>query len=97
MRHLEAGTKVPGGFYFDTDGWKLVTVNGRKGVLPGDGKARWMRVPALLVLAGAPVLGGAFVLFLPFIGFALFARHLAANAKERLAAAEPAKANVRAR
>jgi len=95
MRELESGNKVPGGFYFDKTSWQLVTVKGDEGVLPGEKEARYFRVPALLVLAGAPVIGGSFVMFLPFIGFALFVRHLAAKAKIRAAApAVEARAKV---
>ena len=31
------GNKVDGGFYLNRKTWDLVTVNGKKGVLPGDG------------------------------------------------------------
>ena len=97
MRELESGNKVPGGFYFDKTSWQLVTVNGDEGVLPGDKAARYFKVPALLVLAGSPVVGGAFVMFLPFIGFALFIRHLAGKAKEKAAVTpEPAAARTKA-
>ena len=34
MRHHEAGTKVPGGFYFNRASWELVTVSGKEGPLP---------------------------------------------------------------
>jgi hypothetical protein len=68
------GTKVQAGFYFNKANWEIVTVSGKKGgVLPGDAKADYLRVPAVAMLAGAPVLGAAFVVFLPVIGFALLA------------------------
>jgi hypothetical protein len=73
---LTAGSIVKGGFYFNRDKWALVTVNGKKGALPGTEGQRFMRVPVLAVLALAPVLGGLFVAFLPFIGFALLFQHL---------------------
>lgn len=71
-----AGTTVKGGFYFNRDAWDLVTVSGKEGVLPGAGGQRCMRVPVWAVLALAPALGGLFVVFLPFIGFALVFLHL---------------------
>jgi hypothetical protein len=71
-----AGTTVKGGFYFNRDAWDLVTVSGKEGVLPGASGQRCMRVPVWAVLALAPVLGGLFVVFLPFIGFALVFMHL---------------------
>lgn len=68
------GSKVPAGFYFNKKNWEIVTVSGKKGgVLPGDAKADYLKVPAVAMLAAAPVLGAAFVIFLPVIGFALFA------------------------
>ena len=71
---LSGGTKVQSGFYFNKANWEIVTVSGKKGgTLPGDAKADYLRVPAIAMLAGAPVLGAAFVIFLPVIGFALLA------------------------
>ena len=71
-----AGTTVKGGFYFNRDAWDLVTVSGKEGVLPGTSGQRCLRIPVWAVLALAPVLGGLFVVFLPFIGFALVFTHL---------------------
>jgi hypothetical protein len=67
------GSKVPAGFYFNRNNWEIVTVSGKKGgLLPGDA-TDYLKVPAVAMLAGAPVLGAAFVVFLPVIGFALLA------------------------
>ena len=95
MKDLEAGNKVPGGFYFDKNEWKMVTVNGREGVLPGGKDARYFRVPSLLAVGASPLIGAAFVLFLPFIGFALFAKHLVGKAKEKAAVDIPAAEKAR--
>ena len=71
---LNGGAKVQSGFYFNKANWEIVTVSGKKGgVLPGDAKSDYLKVPAVAMLAGAPVLGAAFVVFLPVIGFALLA------------------------
>ncbi len=67
------GNKVDGGFYLNRKTWDLVTVNGKKGVLPGEANDLYRKVPTLAMLAAAPVLGATLVVFLPFIGFALFA------------------------
>ncbi len=67
------GNKVNGGFYLNRKTWDLVTVNGKKGLLPGEPDDRYLKVPTLAMLAAAPVLGATLVVFLPFIGFALFA------------------------
>lgn len=72
--NTKGGNKVPAGFYFNKKNWEIVTVSGKKGgVLPGDAEAGYLRIPALAMLAAAPVLGAAFVIFLPVIGFALLA------------------------
>lgn len=67
------GNRVDGGFYLNPRTWNLVAVNGKKGVLPGKGDDRYLKVPALAMLAAAPLLGATLVVFLPFVGIALFA------------------------
>jgi hypothetical protein len=49
----------------------MATMPREGGILPGPADHRYVKVPALLLLALAPVLGGLFVVFLPFIGFGL--------------------------
>jgi hypothetical protein len=72
--NLNGGTKVPAGFYFNKANWEIVTVSGKRGgVLPGDAKTDYLKIPAIAMLGAAPVLGAAFVIFLPVIGFALLA------------------------
>ena len=73
---VTAGTMVKGGFYFNRDKLDLITVSGKEGKLPGADGQRYMRVPVLAVVLLAPVLGGLFVMFMPFIGFALVFQHL---------------------
>ena len=73
---LTAGTRVKGGFYFNRDKLDLVTVSGKEGTLPGVDGQRYLRVPVLAMLLLAPMLGGLFVVFMPFIGFALVFQHL---------------------
>jgi hypothetical protein len=73
---LNAGAMVKGGFYFNRDKLDLITVSGKEGLLPGADGQRYLRVPVLAVLLLAPVLGGLFVMFMPFIGFALVFQHL---------------------
>jgi hypothetical protein len=65
------GDTVKGGFYWNRGTWHLENVEGKSGTLPGGGEARYVWVPTLLMLLLAPVMGGLFVVFLPFIGFAL--------------------------
>jgi hypothetical protein len=67
---------VKGGFYFNRDKLDLITVSGKEGMLPGADGQRYLRVPVLAMLLLAPMLGGLFVIFMPFIGFALVFQHL---------------------
>jgi hypothetical protein len=71
MRRNAGGTKVPPGFYWNPSDWRIVTVEGEQGVLPGGQEEKYVKVPAAGMLALAPVLGLAFVIFLPFVGFAM--------------------------
>ncbi len=74
MKENKGGSKVPAGFYFNKKNWEIVTVSGKRGgVLPGPAETEYLKIPAVAMLAAAPVLGAAFVIFLPLIGFALFA------------------------
>ena len=50
------------------------------GALAGDDGDRCLRVPALALLLLGPAMGFLFVIFLPFIGFALAFRELAHRA-----------------
>jgi hypothetical protein len=80
MRELKGGNKVPGGFYYHKGNWEITVVQGEKGVLPGSEETTWVRIPTLAMLVGAPVMGGLFVVFLPFLGFAMLFNHLGKKA-----------------
>ena len=69
-RH-DGGTTVKGGFYWHTADWEIVTVEGRKGMLPGGAESRYVRLPTLLFIPFALTLGALYYIFLPFIGFAM--------------------------
>jgi hypothetical protein len=90
MTTFESGTAVKSGYYVDTAGFAVATVSSDGGKLPGAPGNRWVRVPVLAVMAVAPILGGLFVLALPFIGFGLGAWALgrAVGAKIKGGAAE---------
>lgn len=70
LRH-HGGSRVKCGFYWNLAKWEIVTVPKEGGILPGALEHRYVRVPILLLLAFAPVMGGLYVTFLPFIGFAM--------------------------
>jgi len=95
-----AGSMVKGGFYFNRDRWDLVAVGGKEGPLPGAEGERYRRVPAWAALGLAPLLGGLFVMVLPFIGCALLARYAgrrllrAVRRSERTADGTPASGSA---
>ncbi len=67
----KGGNRTKGGFYLKKGEWEIVTVEGKNGMLPGGVGCEYMRVPGVLFVPLAVILGGAFVIFLPFIGFAI--------------------------
>lgn len=71
MRRYYGGNKVKAGFYWSLQGWETHSIPGKGGILPGAEDTHYYRVPMFLVLFGAPLLGLAYVIFLPFIGFAM--------------------------
>lgn len=76
----KGGDVVKGGFYWNQAQWHLENVEGKLGTLPGGDEARYARVPTLLMFVLAPLMGALFVVFLPFIGFALLIGMVAAKA-----------------
>jgi hypothetical protein len=71
MKALKGGRKVAPGFYWNTSEWELVAVSANDPRLPGGEDAVYRRVPTMGVLALAPMMGALFVVFLPFVGFAM--------------------------
>ena len=92
MKRFEGGSRVKGGFYFNQKSWDLVTVSGKTGVLPGSSADLHLRVPLFFLLLGAPVFGATLVMFLPFVGIALFLHAMSRKALKPFVAAkaEPA-------
>ena len=72
---------VDPGLYFSLKPLALKSVE-RTGPLPGNDSDVYRRVPMLLMLAMSPLLGLAFVIFLPFIGFAMVFRLVGEKAVE---------------
>jgi hypothetical protein len=77
MMTREGGMAVKTGFYWNLRGWQLLTVPRQGGPLPGGVDDRYVRVPVLLMLLLAPLMGALYVMFLPFIGFAMLASFVA--------------------
>jgi hypothetical protein len=99
MTTRKAGEAAKVGFYFNLRTWEMDLHRKDGGALSGGDGDRYIRIPALALLFLGPVMGFFFVIFLPFIGFALVARELGHRAagwfgrKARTAA--PAKNSTR--
>jgi hypothetical protein len=65
------GTAAKTGFYWDLRKWEMTMVPKQGGILPGDATERYLKVPVLALLVVAPLMGAAYAMFLPFIGFAM--------------------------
>jgi len=84
MTTTYTGTQeVEPGLYLDTKTFSITHLD-KRGPLPGAENATYRRVPMLVMLAVAPLLGLVFVIFLPFIGFAAVA-YLAVQKTRELA------------
>jgi hypothetical protein len=75
MARQKAGEAVKAGFYWRMAHWQIVTIAEDGERLPGNAGEPFLRIPALMMLLLAPVMGGLFVMFLPFIGIAIVVQH----------------------
>lgn len=76
MIRYRSGAAVQAGYYLNPTRWSIEPV-ARDGERLPEAHGAWVRVPALLALALAPVLGLSFLMFLPAVGFVLVLGHLA--------------------
>ena len=70
LRH-RSGTEARSGFYWSLSRWTIVTMPKGGGVLPAGEARGYVKLPVLLLLALAPLMGGLYVMFLPCVGFAM--------------------------
>ena len=70
FRHT-GGELTKHGFYWNPRTWQVTLIERQGGVLPGPATERYARVPVLGMLVLAPIMGAAYVMFLPVIGFAM--------------------------
>jgi hypothetical protein len=63
---------VKPGFYWNPAKWEIMTIEKKGTKLPGGGELSYHRTPLPLVLMLGPIMGAAYVMFLPLIGFGLF-------------------------
>jgi hypothetical protein len=77
---LTGGQKAEAGIYWNKGSWDLVTLSGKGGPLPGNETNQYVRIPTLAMIVFAPLMGASFVVFLPFVGFAMVADFLGKKA-----------------
>ena len=83
FRH-RGGDHVGAGYYWNREDWSIVELSREGGILPGNRELAYVRIPLLLFLILAPVLGGLYVVLLPFVGFGMMLVVLADAARQRL-------------
>jgi hypothetical protein len=86
------GEIVKAGFYWNLREWEVNIVAREGGPLKGTADARYVRVPLPALLLLAPIMGAAYAMFLPFIGFAMLAAFLAGRLKALFTSTPPADA-----
>ncbi len=77
MAKYSGGKQVGGGYYWNPRSWEVEVVPNEGGRLEGAAETSYVKVPFPLLFVIVPVLGALFLVFLPFIGFALFAYAIA--------------------
>ncbi len=76
MARYTGGSSVPGGYYLNARRFGMALVEGERGVLPGNPADHFVRVAWPVALLAAPVIGGVYVVILPFVGAAMLVRAL---------------------
>lgn len=68
---IAAGTRVNKGYYFNARTWMLQGMPTDGEPLPGKFGEKYLAIPLVLAFVVAPMMGAAFLMFLPLIGFYL--------------------------
>jgi hypothetical protein len=71
---IKGGSETKGGFYWKKGEWEIVTVEGKRGTLPGSEKLEYVRIPSLLFVPLAMIISVVYVIFFPFVGFVMLAK-----------------------
>jgi hypothetical protein len=77
MARYTSGMQVEGGYYWNAGSWEVEVIPSEGGRLKGGSSARYVKVPFPALFVIVPLLGATFLMFLPFIGFGLFAYAMA--------------------
>lgn len=75
MTKLSGGTQVKSGYFWHLEHWSIEPVRQDGQALPGSARDQYLRVPTAAAMVLAPLMGAAFVMFMPFIAI-----YLAVNA-----------------
>lgn len=71
MAQRIGGTAAKSGFYWNLGKWEMTLVPKQGGILPGNATDKYLSIPVIALLFLAPMMGAAYAMFLPFIGFAM--------------------------
>jgi len=72
MARYHGNETVKPGFYWNPAKWEITTIEKKGTKLPGDEELNYHHIPLPLVILLGPIMGAAYVIFLPLIGFGLF-------------------------
>jgi hypothetical protein len=84
MKREIGGASARPGFYWRPAEWEIVSVPAGGRVLPGGPAERYVRIPTAGMLALAPALGAALVMFVPLAGFAIVLQQLGRTVRRRV-------------
>ncbi len=74
MATFTGNSSVSSGYYLSTKTFAIEVIGNDGGTLPGPSTVKYVAVPFPLLFAVVPVIGLAFLMFLPAIGFYLFGK-----------------------
>ena len=75
MTKYRGGATVKAGFYWNRGKLGADVIPAAGGTLPGTAGTIYTRIPWPVLLVVAPAMGGAFAMFLPFLGIGMLAKH----------------------
>lgn len=84
------GDEVRFGFYWNVREWEAQIVPREGGELKGRADVTYVRMPLLALLVLAPIMGGIYAIFLPFIGIAMVLMYLAGRLRSLFRTTPPA-------
>jgi hypothetical protein len=96
FRKFKGGDMVGYGFYWNVGEWEAQVVPKDGAELKGTPAAAFVRLPLVALLVLAPLMGAAYAMFLPFIGFALLVMFLAGKLRGMFTTKPPAEQAARA-